>query len=116
MHHTGTILGWSGLGFAESSPLSTVEGGVAQIVQLSDRDLTEPLILCSAKQLVLPLEDGYGGRTREVLVGLVDLGEQQMILAGKLAGEVMTLVGLRDRKSTRLNSSHIPLSRMPSSA
>ena len=24
--------------------------------------------------------------------------------------------GLRDRKSTRLNSSHIPLSRMPSSA
>ena len=26
------------------------------------------------------------------------------------------LPGLRDRKSTRLNSSHIPLSRMPSSA
>ena len=25
-------------------------------------------------------------------------------------------LGLRDRKSTRLNSSHIPLSRMPSSA
>ena len=26
------------------------------------------------------------------------------------------VIGVRDRKSTRLNSSHIPLSRMPSSA
>ena len=32
------------------------------------------------------------------------------------AGSVAALCGLIDRKSTRLNSSHIPLSRMPSSA
>ena len=32
------------------------------------------------------------------------------------AGEKVALVNYEDRKSTRLNSSHIPLSRMPSSA
>ena len=31
-------------------------------------------------------------------------------------GELLNLVGLQDRKSTRLNSSHVSLSRMPSSA
>ena len=35
-------------------------------------------------------------------------------LEGWLEGQ--QLKSLRDRKSTRLNSSHIPLSRMPSSA
>ena len=34
---------------------------------------------------------------------------------GKMA-KILTVSGGRDRKSTRLNSSHIPLSRMPSSA
>ena len=42
----------------------------------------------------------------------------------KIFGDDMQIVeieldpgeGVRDRKSTRLNSSHIPLSRMPSSA
>ena len=33
-----------------------------------------------------------------------------------MAAEVIKLVNQTDRKSTRLNSSHIPLSRMPSSA
>ena len=37
-------------------------------------------------------------------------GAQQEIL------EQIKMVGVKDRKSTRLNSSHIPLSRMPSSA
>ena len=32
------------------------------------------------------------------------------------SNEAVTVNGVRDRKSTRLNSSHIPLSRMPSSA
>ena len=36
--------------------------------------------------------------------------------AGKAVTLVMGFVGKTDRKSTRLNSSHIPLSRMPSSA
>ena len=33
-----------------------------------------------------------------------------------VTGAVVAVIGLKDRKSTRLNSSHIPLSRMPSSA
>ena len=33
-----------------------------------------------------------------------------------LSGSIMVGLGILDRKSTRLNSSHIPLSRMPSSA
>ena len=33
-----------------------------------------------------------------------------------LAGDNITIAANGDRKSTRLNSSHIPLSRMPSSA
>ena len=35
---------------------------------------------------------------------------------GKRFGVIVLAEGLADRKSTRLNSSHIPLSRMPSSA
>src|ERR1051326_6881129 len=37
------------------------------------------------------------------------------LIAGK-PEEIALTSGARDRKSTRLNSSHIPLSRMPSSA
>ena len=47
--------------------------------------------------------------------GAVEVGEQGI----KEAGHVEQAAGLvmeADRKSTRLNSSHIPLSRMPSSA
>ena len=47
--------------------------------------------------------------TADRIVAIVENLEQQPSV-----GELMTLV--RDRKSTRLNSSHIPLSRMPSSA
>ena len=36
--------------------------------------------------------------------------------AETLLGDLVNLVTNQDRKSTRLNSSHIPLSRMPSSA
>ena len=41
--------------------------------------------------------------------------EEQQPFAGIGMGHIGKLVGA-DRKSTRLNSSHIPLSRMPSSA
>ena len=54
------------------------------------------------------------------------IAAEQPIAAEKLVVDVVTLksgiqyrgavVGREDRKSTRLNSSHIPLSRMPSSA
>ena len=41
---------------------------------------------------------------------------QLAVLAVLVPFWVVTGAGQRDRKSTRLNSSHIPLSRMPSSA
>ena len=51
---------------------------------------------------------------------LQELGPQPPELVGKLNTERTELAQkierLKDRKSTRLNSSHIPLSRMPSSA
>ena len=39
-----------------------------------------------------------------------------LAVIGVWAGRAVRLRGLRDRKSTRLNSSHLRLSRMPSSA
>ena len=56
------------------------------------------------------------------LNAFVDLNEEQTMREAKLADEQLAkgnqslLMGIPDRKSTRLNSSHIPLSRMPSSA
>ena len=41
---------------------------------------------------------------------------QRRLGVGYSAGAVVVGAALSDRKSTRLNSSHIPLSRMPSSA
>ena len=47
--------------------------------------------------------------------------EEKLFLMASESKEIETIVDttkqvLKDRKSTRLNSSHIPLSRMPSSA
>src|ERR1051326_4161271 len=46
---------------------------------------------------------------------LIDVAVILLWNAGRLPWAAL-LIPLRDRKSTRLNSSHIPLSRMPSSA
>ena len=64
------------------------------------------------------------GKTNVTLKILRDNKEQELKLTLKSKGSVTERVGLifsnviisEDRKSTRLNSSHIPLSRMPSSA
>ena len=55
-------------------------------------------IVCSPHKIA-------GPQTNDTLFQLRKAGATQVILAG-----------MADRKSTRLNSSHIPLSRMPSSA
>ena len=48
--------------------------------------------------------------------GLADLDVLHRLLAPALGSERLDLIDLRDRKSTRLNSSHTMTSRMPSSA
>ena len=46
--------------------------------------------------------------------GINPVGHRLLVLPEEV--EEITESGIIDRKSTRLNSSHIPLSRMPSSA
>ena len=48
------------------------------------------------------------------LMAWITLGQQMTLMS--IVSMLVTLVGIRDRKSTRLNSSHIATSRMPSSA
>ena len=55
-------------------------------------------------------------RTFTSLSDMVDAGYQPYNAAYKQAKSCWRNSHIRDRKSTRLNSSHIPLSRMPSSA
>ena len=47
-------------------------------------------------------------------LGVIDVAAESALLA--VSGSDIVLMAVPDRKSTRLNSSHIPLSRMPSSA
>ena len=49
-----------------------------------------------------------------LVVGITGIGGHN--IAKELLAQGWKVHGLSDRKSTRLNSSHIPLSRMPSSA
>ena len=54
------------------------------------------------------------GSEGDVLCGMCGIGKRGQMAEGRFARS--QVAGRRDRKSTRLNSSHIPLSRMPSSA
>ena len=62
---------------------------------------------------VITFTSGKGGVGKTTTTANVGAG---LSLLDKKVVLVDTDIGLRDRKSTRLNSSHIPLSRMPSSA
>ena len=75
----------------------------------SRRELIDDLIAGATVAIVaLPLAIGFG-----ITSGMsAAAGISTAIIAGFIAA----LFGGSDRKSTRLNSSHIPLSRMPSSA
>ena len=67
-----------------------------------------------AKLLSLSHEQVTGLITQHPRVGLDLLGRLAQRL--RRTNDVLADLVFRDRKSTRLNSSHIPLSRMPSSA
>ena len=68
--------------------------------------LGKPVYECNSDELpgfLPPAVEGHSGKVRSY----------ELDSDGK---KIRVLVFLGDRKSTRLNSSHIPLSRMPSSA
>ena len=56
------------------------------------------------------------GRVPVVTAGNVTADRYQFLGLGQAEPNLGTSANGKDRKSTRLNSSHIPLSRMPSSA
>ena len=67
----------------------------------------------SALVLWLTSDLGYSD---EKALGLVAVWSGMMTVVIVLVGSLTDALGLRDRKSTRLNSSHRSLYRMPSSA
>ena len=61
----------------------------------------------------LPQVDTYGAARISHVLGDLD----ELVIGARLGGHELTVVvRIEDRKSTRLNSSHLKLSRMPSSA
>ena len=71
------------------------------------------VVLLNGGELVNAVEDGGGA------AGYEPLAYAEGVYAGALAEQLLYEVfveGVGDRKSTRLNSSHLKLSRMPSSA
>ena len=55
-------------------------------------------------------------KTRSILIMMSICLTTMLLVIISTVGNGMIRLQKRDRKSTRLNSSHIPLSRMPSSA
>ena len=71
----------------------------------------------STTGLMLALTRGFHRLNSRLQAGRGDWSYMQVAPIYRLRGRVFGIVGLgRDRKSTRLNSSHIQKSRMPSSA
>ena len=87
-------------------------------------DLAEMLGWCFAPNLMLRIREmqsrdaALRSDAAQKQVLNIELNELQIALARRwrLPSLLVTLMDDQDRKSTRLNSSHIPLSRMPSSA
>jgi len=71
----------------------TVEGALSQAIQVSNRDLAEPLELLTTKQFVFPFEDRLCGRSVETLMSVIHLNQQDLITKGELGGKAVSLVG-----------------------
>ena len=104
----------------DDAALIDVRGEIRDRRELSDKDLDG----CEASGERLFSDSGYDGKYRVALdLYAADLTEQQarvrfilLVVAMEALTEDGTKHPLADRKSTRLNSSHIQKSRMPSSA
>ena len=110
--------------------LEVADNFAAKIIEITSKQLEEINRGTNPAQAVFQnvnteLINILGGQTRRIrfaknpptvilLTGLQGAGKTS--LAGKLAKWLKDQGNTPDRKSTRLNSSHIPLSRMPSSA
>ena len=77
------------------------------------RNSTSAALTKSKYPVMLPLDEAKNVvmfvTTGTIIKNLSEFSQDLWVLQGYIQGQV-------DRKSTRLNSSHIPLSRMPSSA
>ena len=116
----GVDLGAVRIGLATSDTTRTVAGPHSVITRSGDPDRDRRAILSVAREeevttivvgLPLTLTGGRGPAARGAEAEVEALRTLAPDLEVLLWDERMT-----DRKSTRLNSSHIPLSRMPSSA
>ena len=88
------------------------DAGGAGADSITQAILVEEMARVSASAVMIPLLNKLG----MIPVLLRGTSDQKLAWIPKIiAGEEQAAYGL-DRKSTRLNSSHIPLSRMPSSA
>ena len=83
-----------------------------QIEENLRRSNLEPELIKALIDLAIS-EDLMGGSDVTSLSTIPETQKSQLDLVSRKEGLV---AGIEDRKSTRLNSSHIPLSRMPSSA
>ena len=81
--------------------INVVDLGLIYDVMVDDNNTA--VLNMTLTSAACPLQDVIEDQTRAALTGLTD-------------DVKINWVWMPDRKSTRLNSSHIPLSRMPSSA
>ena len=91
-------------------------GAVLYIYDAIFKQNTIQHVLVRHEQAAVHAADGYARATGDVGVALVTSGPGVTNAVTGIATAYMDSIPMVDRKSTRLNSSHIPLSRMPSSA
>ena len=105
------------------------EGGTMEVLNWAD--YTNPEVIAdfekafgiTIKQTIYDSEDAALAKLRngtlkpDLIIGFTDTGLARLVAGDLVQPLNQTYIPNRsDRKSTRLNSSHIPLSRMPSSA
>ena len=98
--------------------MATGKGVIQGYTGAATVDSAHQIIVCakahgsgSEQSLLLPMIEQARAFASDTTVMTADAGYHSESNLARLADQ-----GIPDRKSTRLNSSHIPLSRMPSSA
>ena len=105
--------------FVHGNPLNIDPFSITwrRVVDVSDRALRDIVIGLGGKTNGYPRQTGYDISVASEVMAILALATSIKDLRERLGRIVIgTTFDGEDRKSTRLNSSHIPLSRMPSSA